>query len=273
MVLLEDVDAGSPLMPYLRRIFKALNKELCLYYSPLYFPSAFSIPSIEDNPGNYNSLTKSLYIYRHSKEYCLIESCLDSVRISLKFYLMCKFEQCLFQQAIKFMTKNSDYFKIIRKKEILGFDVSFLISYNMFENLHYPLISPGKYDAINFVLKFIVSIDMQIQKERLQSTYFSRSFAYLLVSSLNVEDFEYGNNIKIIEQEVMSKKKNRVKSKNCNSECFSSIVNEYSTVTHQINAKSIEEGTPNNSLLNDSLSKDSVILKALRTRFRMKNLQ
>ncbi|KAJ1608703.1 putative actin related protein 2/3 complex subunit 4 [Cryptosporidium canis] len=212
---LQDTDSNAPLLPYLRRLFNALNREICLFSLPLNLPCMYSVPLIEqeylhknplktpncdiyDSTKNFFNkdkldLVKSLYVYRHSREFCYIESCIDSVRVSLKFYLKCEFERKLFNQLTIFMKKNSDYLQLVRKKSIEGFDISFLITNHILNHYNSASINEnkynhrmGKYDVIHFILKFIVDIDRQIQDKMLQSTYFSRYCIRKLLQEFNI---------------------------------------------------------------------------------------
>ncbi|OII74289.1 actin-related complex protein [Cryptosporidium ubiquitum] len=214
---LQDTDSNAPLLPYLRRLFNTLNREICLFYLPLNLPCMHSVPFIEQeyliknlSNSNYNGisdsnkslfnrdnkvdLVKSLYVYRHSKEFCYVESCIDSVRVSLKFYFKCEFERRLFNQLTIFMKKNSDYLQLVRKESIKGFDISFLITNQILNSYNNKICikknnscnQMGKYDVIHFILKFVVNIDRQIQDKILQSTYFSRYYIRKLLQEFDL---------------------------------------------------------------------------------------
>ncbi|KAF7458693.1 Actin-related protein 2/3 complex subunit 4 [Cryptosporidium felis] len=221
---LQDIDSNAPLLPYLRRLFNALNKEICLFYLPFNYPSMYSVPFIEHetrnlfrnnginatysknsfNKENKVELIKTIYVYRHSKEFCFIESSIDSIRVSLKFYLKCEFEKMLFNQLTIFMRKNSDFLSFVRKESIEGFDMSFLVTNRILNTSAPKCIEKeqklkdrfmGKYDIIHFILKFVVDIDRQIQDKVLQSTYFSRQCIRKLFQEINLDILNQRRNI------------------------------------------------------------------------------
>ncbi|KAH7649012.1 putative relation to actin related 2 3 (Arp2 3) complex subunit 4 [Cryptosporidium bovis] len=292
---IKDNDPNAPLLPYLRRLFNTLNKELCLFHLQLNLPHMYSIPLVEqvaynknklDNDETYISnlnkifnrddkveLVRTLYVYRHSKEYCFIESCIDSVRISLKFFLKCEFERNLFEQLTIFMKKNSDHLRIVRKNPVYGFDITFLITNKLLNfgfnrritNYNESIRNKhmGKYDIIHFILKFVVDIDRQIQDKILQSTFFSRHYIRKLLEFVDLNKLysynettnkEQIENNKIPESEIKKIEDIRDSRKESN------------TNNKLIQSKNIF------SQLSDSIGKDAVVLKALKTKNRIKNL-
>lgn len=302
---LQDTDSNAPLLPYLRRLFNTLNREICLFSLPLNLPCMYSVPFIEQeylyknqpsidncdisdskktffNTDNKLDLVKSLYVYRHSREFCYIESCIDSVRVSLKFYLKCEFERKLFNQLTIFMKKNSDYLQLVRKKSIAGFDISFLItnhilnSYNnrICINKNNPSNQMGKYDVIHFILKFVVDIDRQIQDKMLQSTYFSRYYIRKLLQEFNINTLykQESTNVHKQTEENYDTIKSKIKiSESSKTEmCISGRINDFVDTKNPI-SKAINS-TSVSSQLNDSIGRDAIVLKALKTRNRIKNL-
>lgn len=301
---LQDTDSNAPLLPYLRRLFNTLNREICLFYLPLNLPCMHSVPFIEQehliknlsnanyddisdsnknlfNRNNKVDLIKSLYVYRHSKEFCYVESCIDSVRVSLKFYFKCEFERRLFNQLTVFMKKNSDYLQLVRKKSIEGFDISFLItdqilnSYNnrICINKNNSCNRMGKYDVIHFILKFVVDIDRQIQDKMLQSTYFSRYYIRKFFQEFDVNSLykhSSTNTSARTEQEIYETNKSEIKlTKSIKAE----IIEQNNLLETNKNPplKSINSANAA-SQLNDSIGRDAIVLKALKTRNRIKNL-
>ncbi|KAH8741402.1 relation to actin related protein 2/3 (Arp2/3) complex subunit 4 [Cryptosporidium ryanae] len=295
---IKDTDPNAPLLPYLRRLFNTLNKELCLFYLQLNLPYMYSVPFIEqieynknklDNDETYISnlnkvfnrddkveLVKTFYVYRHSREYCFIESCIDSVRISLKFFLKCEFERNLFRQLTIFMKKNSDHLRIVRKKPLDGFDISFLITNKLLNfgfnrsiadyNKTIGNKNMGKYDIIHFILKFVVDIDRQIQDKILKVTFFSRYYIRKLLEFVDLNTF-YG------QKEVADNKEETENNKALESEI--KVIQEIKDSRKGIDTDNKLIKGKNNMLssqLNDSIGRDAIVLKALKTKNRIKNL-
>ncbi|TRY52513.1 Actin-related protein 2/3 complex subunit 4 [Cryptosporidium tyzzeri] len=305
---LHDTDSNAPLLPYLRRLFNTLNREICLFYLPLNLPCMYSVPFIEQehltknlssadnvdisslrkssfNRNNKVELIKSLYVYRHSKEFCYIESCIDSVRVNLKFYFKCEFERRLFNQLTIFMKKNSDYLQLVRKKSIEGFDISFLITNHILNSYNNKICitnksnydgQMGKYDVIHFILKFVVDIDRQIQDKMLQSTYFSRYYIRKLLQEFNVNVLYKQNSINIPKHKKKLDETNKSEIKGIDPSKAEISISEKNnnlleTKKSLTSAKNINSGSIATQL-SDSIGRDAIVLKALKTRNRIKNL-
>lgn len=233
---------------------------------------------------NKLDLVKSLYVYRHLREFCYIESCIDSVRVSLKFYLKCEFERRLFNQLTIFMKKNSDYLQLVRKKSIAGFDISFLITNHILNSYNNRICintnnlsnQMGKYDVIHFILKFVVDIDRQIQDKMLQSTYFSRYYIRKLLQEfdINILYNKHANvNISRQAEEACEASRPKIRSMESSktemragSDRSGDLVETKNPVSKTVNPTNAA------SQLSDSIGRDAIVLKALKTRNRIKNL-
>ena len=100
-------------------------------------------------------------ICKSDQEACLIESSINSVRISIKIKKGMEIEHLLTRMLERFMSLRADRFEIFRKKPAHeGYDFSFLIS-----AAH--LLVYRKEELINFVLEFVAGIDKEINELKL----------------------------------------------------------------------------------------------------------
>ena len=91
----------------------------------------------------------------------MIESSVNSVRISIKIKKGLEIEHLLTRMLERFMSLRADRFEIFRKKPAHeGYDFSFLISAS-------HLLTYRKEELINFVLEFIAGIDKEINELKL----------------------------------------------------------------------------------------------------------
>lgn len=157
---------------------KSIRDHLDAVLNLRYFPSPLVErqvhPEVEfqDNP---KLLLAPVTISKSAEEHCLIESSVNSVRISIMIRKSAEIEALLTHMLERFLSLRADKFEILRKKPAHeGFDFSFLIS-----NDH--LLRFKKEELINFVLEFIQGIDAEItemklsvwQHARLATCYFA----------------------------------------------------------------------------------------------------
>jgi actin related protein 2/3 complex, subunit 4 len=136
-----------------------------------YFPSPLVErqvhPEIEfqDNP---KLLLAPIIISKGESEHCMIESSINTVRISVCIKKAKEIEQLLTHMLERFMSLRADKFEIIRKKPVNpAFDFSFLIS-------HDHLLRFKKEELINFILEFLQGIDTEITEMKLKVTQHAR---------------------------------------------------------------------------------------------------
>merc|ERR1719454_2825526 len=85
----------------------------------------------------------------------MIESSINSVRISIKIKQMNEIEKMLCEHFCKFMTRRADNFRVLRRKPVGEYDISFLIT-----NIHLETMIKDK--LIDFICTFIEDIDKEI---------------------------------------------------------------------------------------------------------------
>jgi actin related protein 2/3 complex subunit 4 len=106
-------------------------------------------------------LLDSIVISKSEQEHCLIESSINSVRVSLCIKKPSEIESLLTKLLERFMTLRADKFEILRKKPAFpGYDFSFLIWDD-------HLLKFKKEELINFMLEFIQGIEREISEMKL----------------------------------------------------------------------------------------------------------
>ena len=66
-------------------------------------------------------------ICRNENERCLIETSVNSVRISVKVKQADELEEILSRMFLRFFTQRAEAFKVLRRKPVEGYDISFLV--------------------------------------------------------------------------------------------------------------------------------------------------
>ncbi|KAG8992662.1 Arp complex subunit [Tulasnella sp. 427] len=105
-------------------------------------------------------LLNPLIISRSANERVLIESSINSVRMSIKIKQADEIEQILCHKFTRFMMVRAESFIILRRKPIQGYDISFLIT-----NFHTE--SMLKHKLVDFIIQFMEDVDKEISEMKL----------------------------------------------------------------------------------------------------------
>ncbi|XP_073388846.1 actin-related protein 2/3 complex subunit 4 isoform X2 [Physcomitrium patens] len=122
-------------------------------------------------------LLNPILICRNESEKCLIESSINSLRISIKVKQADELENILAKKFLRFLSMRAESFQVLRRKPVQGYDISFLIT-----NFHCEEMF--KHRLIDFVVAFMEGIDKEISelklsvntRGRLVATEFLRQF-------------------------------------------------------------------------------------------------
>ena len=124
-------------------------------------------------------MLKPIYLCRNEQEKCIIESSINSVRISFSVKKNQLIEELISKMLERFLSLRADKFAIMRKKcAHEGYDFSFLITDEHLRDYR-------KEDLLNFIIEFIQGIDKEINEmklsiihqARLASTYYANAVA------------------------------------------------------------------------------------------------
>ncbi|GMF71434.1 unnamed protein product [[Candida] boidinii] len=101
-----------------------------------------------------------MMISRNENERVLIEPSINSVRVSIKIKQSDEIESILVDKFTRFLTKRADYFLILRRVPIEGYDISFLLT-----NYHNEVMLKNK--LIDFIIEFMEDVDKEISEMKL----------------------------------------------------------------------------------------------------------
>eukprot|EP01062_Namystynia_karyoxenos_P061669 TRINITY_DN5406_c0_g1_i1.p1 TRINITY_DN5406_c0_g1~~TRINITY_DN5406_c0_g1_i1.p1 ORF type:complete len:205 (+),score=94.02 TRINITY_DN5406_c0_g1_i1:79-615(+) len=149
--------------PYLQCIRRTLEAALCLTNFPSQVVERHNKPEVEAQESP-ELLLNPIVIGRDTEEKVLIESSINSVRISIKIRQENELDVYITRRFMEFLTRRAlDYF-ILRKKPVkhagVQYDMSLLIT-----NDHYETMVKDK--LIDWVIQFMKDIDKEIKDMKL----------------------------------------------------------------------------------------------------------
>ncbi|OUM54287.1 hypothetical protein BVG19_g3652 [[Candida] boidinii] len=150
---------SQSLRPYLTAVRHSLNAALCLEDFSSQIVERHSYPEIE-NKHTAEVLLNPMMISRNENEKVLIEPSINSVRVSIKIKQSDEIESILVDKFTRFLTKRADYFLILRRVPIEGYDISFLLT-----NYHNEVMLKNK--LIDFIIEFMEDVDKEISEMKL----------------------------------------------------------------------------------------------------------
>ncbi|CAG2160103.1 unnamed protein product [Oppiella nova] len=173
---------AATLRPYLLAVRRTLEAAICLVDFNSQVVERHNKPEIEVKSSK-ELILNSVVISRNERERVLIESSINSVRISICIKQADDIERILCHKFTRFMAMRADSFVILRRKAVTnydtqrkplmannnnnsdmnngvetGFDISFLIT-----NFHTESI----YKIIDFIIHFMEEIDKEINEMKL----------------------------------------------------------------------------------------------------------
>ncbi|PBC32692.1 Actin-related protein [Apis cerana cerana] len=150
---------SGTLKPYLAAVRRTLTAAMCLENFSSQIVEKHNKPEVEVRASKELLLTPIL-ISRNDKEKVLIESSINSMRISIAVKQADDLEKLLCHNFTRFMTMRAEHFIILRRKPIEGYDISFLIT-----NIHVEQMY--KHKIVDFVIYFMEEIDREISEMKL----------------------------------------------------------------------------------------------------------
>ena len=171
---------AATLRPYLLAVRRTLEAAICLVDFNSQVVERHNKPEIEVRSSK-ELILNPVVISRNEKEKVLIESSINSVRISICIKQADDIERILCHKFTRFMAMRADNFVILRRKPVTtydtqkkaisnnsdinngvesGYDISFLIT-----NFHTE--SMYRYKIIDFIIHFMEEIDKEINEMKL----------------------------------------------------------------------------------------------------------
>lgn len=150
---------SATLKPYLTAVRSTLNAAMCLENFNSQVVERHVKPEVEVKTSKELLLTP-VVIARNEREKTLIESSINSIRVSIAVKQADEIELILCQKFMRFMMMRAESFVILRRKPIAGYDISFLIT-----NFHTEQML--KHKLVDFVIHFMEEIDKEISEMKL----------------------------------------------------------------------------------------------------------
>ncbi|CAI0388614.1 unnamed protein product [Linum tenue] len=97
-------------------------------------------------------LLLQVLICRNEAERCLIETSINSLRLSLKVKQADELENILTKKFLRFLSIRAEAFQVLRRKPIQGYDISFLVT-------NYNCEEMQKQKLIDFIVQFMEVIN------------------------------------------------------------------------------------------------------------------
>jgi actin related protein 2/3 complex subunit 4 len=140
--------------PYFDCIKRTLHASLCLTSFPSQVVERHSKPEVEAQTSP-ELLLNPILICRDEQERVLIETSVNSVRVSICFRHGDSMGEIIARKYVGFLSQRATQFHILRRKPIAGYDISFLITNEEAETMH-------KHKIIDFIIQFISDIDKDL---------------------------------------------------------------------------------------------------------------
>ena len=147
------------LTAYLTTVRHSLMAALCVENFPSQVVERHNKPEVEVRTSKELLMTP-LLISRSERERVLIESSINSVRVSIAIKQSDELEKILCKRFTRFMMQRAEDFIIMRRVPLEGYDISFLIT-----NTHSEMML--KHKLVDFVVNFMEEIDKEISEMRL----------------------------------------------------------------------------------------------------------
>ena len=161
---------GSALKAYLDVIKETLNAALCLQNFASQIVERHNKPEIEVGISQ-ELLLNPIVIHRSDHEYVMIETAVNSVRVSIKVKQIDEMDAILANKFSRFLMQRAENFVVLRRKPMPGYDVSFLLT-------NFNLEAMWKRKLIDFVVQFMEEIDSEISAMKIQVNERARMIAF-----------------------------------------------------------------------------------------------
>jgi len=150
---------ANTLRPYLAAVRSTLTAAMTLENFASQVTERHNKPEVEVGQ-SHEVLLNPLIISRNENEQVLIESSINSIRLSVKIKQADDIERILCKMFARFMAARAESFIILRRKPVKGFDISFLIT-----NFHAETML--KHKLVDFIIQFMEDVDREISEMKL----------------------------------------------------------------------------------------------------------
>lgn len=144
----------GPLATYLGAIRRTLEAALCVRNFASQDVERHNKPEIETG-ASPEIIARPVTIARSEIERVHIETSINSVRISVKVKQLDEVDELLAKMFMRFLCQRADHFRILRRKPMPGYDISFLVT-----NIHVEQMILKK--LIDFIITFLQDVDKEL---------------------------------------------------------------------------------------------------------------
>jgi len=159
------------LKPYLDCIRATLEAAMCLQNFGSQEVERHNKPEVEAG-FNKELLMNPILIYRSTPtgDPPLIESSVNSVRLSVAIKKSDELDIILAKRFLRFLTQRAENFIVLRRKPLEGYDISFLVTNFHLEEMY-------KHKLIDFIIQFMQDIDAEISEMKTSVSARARAVA------------------------------------------------------------------------------------------------
>ncbi|KTW32607.1 uncharacterized protein T551_00092 [Pneumocystis jirovecii RU7] len=150
---------ANSLRLYLQCVRSTLTAALCIQDFASQVAERHNKPEIEAKT-SFETILNPLLISRNENEQVLIESSINSVRVSIRIKQADDIEHILAHKFTQFLMGRAEAFVILRRKPVKGYGISFLIT-----NKHTEAML--KHKIVDFIIQFMEDVDAEINEIKL----------------------------------------------------------------------------------------------------------
>ncbi|KAG0288612.1 Arp complex subunit [Linnemannia gamsii] len=168
---------SNTLRPYLNAVRQTLTAAMCLENFSSQVAERHNKPEVEVGTSK-EVLLNPVVISRNDKERVLIETSVNSLRVSIAIKQADEIERILAHKFTRFLTQRAESFVILRRKPIEGYDISFLITNAHTEQMY-------KHKLVDFIIQFMEEVDKEISEMKLSLNARARIVSESYLSQFN----------------------------------------------------------------------------------------
>lgn len=158
-LFLNSTIMSNTLRPYLNAVRSTLTASMCLENFASQIVEKHNVPEVEAGSTS-EVLLNPLVVSRNENEQVLIESSINSVRVSIRIKQADDIERILAHKFTRFLMMRAENFIILRRKPVPGYDISFLLT-----NFHTEQMF--KHKLVDFIIEFMEEVDKEISEMKL----------------------------------------------------------------------------------------------------------
>ncbi|KAI1729959.1 ARP2/3 complex 20 kDa subunit (ARPC4) domain-containing protein [Ditylenchus destructor] len=168
---------------YLDDVRKAVDDAISLMRPRLKVKNVPIRPEVELRIGTHEKMFDNVTISRgNGRERVFIESSTNSVRISVAMKQSDRVECFLISRFSRIMGKQADNFIILRRKPVVGYDISFLATVDHVFNAESKI---NRKAIVDFIIYFMREIDKEIKELKIALNARARAASEQFLKNFN----------------------------------------------------------------------------------------